>query len=86
MSLLAFLGLRYPIRLLPVLLFETLWKLIWLSVVALPAAIAGQVDQAMSEIIASCSVVVVIIAVVPWRYVWQRYIAATGDPWRRTRA
>jgi hypothetical protein len=86
MSLLAFLGLRYPIRLLPVLLFETLWKLIWLSVVALPAAIAGQVDQAMSEIIASCSVVVVIIAVVPWRYVWQRYIVATGDPWRRTRA
>jgi hypothetical protein len=26
MSLLAFLGLRYPVRLLPILLFESLWK------------------------------------------------------------
>jgi hypothetical protein len=26
MSLLAFLGLRYPVRLLPILLLESLWK------------------------------------------------------------
>src|SRR4051812_41138245 len=46
MSLLAFLGLRYPVRLLPILLFECLWKLIWLGVVALPAVAAGSVDEA----------------------------------------
>ncbi len=79
MSLLAFLGLRYPVRLLPILLFESLWKLIWLSVVALPAVAAGDVDQAMSETIFSCSLVVIIVAVVPWRYVWQRYVTAKGD-------
>src|ERR671928_1571634 len=55
MSLLAFLGLRYPVRLLPILLFECLWKVIWLGVVALPAVLAGDVDQAMSETIVSCS-------------------------------
>ena len=82
MSLLAFLGLRYPVRLLPILLFESLWKLIWLSVVALPAVAAGDVDQAMSETIVSCSLVVIIVAVVPWRYVWQRYVTAKGDRWR----
>jgi hypothetical protein len=82
MSLLAFLGLRYPVRLLPILLFETLWKLIWLSVVALPALVAGDVDQAMSEMIFSCSLVVIIVAVVPWRYVWRQYATATGDRWR----
>ena len=82
MSLLAFLGLRYPVRLLPILLFETLWKLIWLSVVAAPAVAAGEVDQAMSEIIFSCSLVVVIAAVVPWRYAWQQYVTAKGDRWR----
>ena len=82
MSLLAFLGLRYPVRLLPILLFESLWKLIWLSVVALPAVAAGDVDQAMSETIFSCSLVVIIVAVVPWRYVWQRYVTAKGDRWR----
>ena len=35
MSVLALLGPRHPIRMLPVLLFEALWKLIWLSLVAL---------------------------------------------------
>jgi hypothetical protein len=82
MSLLAFLGLRYPVRLLPILLFECLWKLIWLSVVAVPAAAAGDVDDAMTETIFSCSLVVIILAVVPWRYVWQHYVTAKGDRWR----
>lgn len=83
MSLLAFLGLRYPVRLLPILLFESLWKLIWLSVVALPAVVAGEVDAAMSETIFNCSLVVIVLAVVPWPYVWQRYVTAQGDRWFR---
>jgi hypothetical protein len=82
MSLLAFLGLRYPVRLLPILLFESLWKLIWLAVVALPAGLAGDVDAATRELIVNCSLVVIIVAVVPWRHVWQRYVVAKGDPWR----
>jgi hypothetical protein len=82
MSLLAFLGLRYPIRLLPILLFECLWKIIWLGVVALPVVAAGDVDEAMQQVIVNCLVVVVVIAVVPWGYVWQRYVVAKGDRWR----
>jgi len=82
MSLLAFLGLRYPVRLLPILLFESLWKLIWLSIVALPAVAAGDVDEAMSQVIVNCSMVVIVLAVIPWRYVWQRYVTAKGDKWR----
>ena len=82
MSLLAFLGLRYPVRLLPILIFECLWKVIWLGVVALPAAAAGHVDPAMSKLIVNCSLVVIILAVVPWRYVWRHYVAAKGDRWR----
>ena len=82
MSLLAFLGLRYPIRLLPILLFECVWKLIWLGVVALPAATAGSVDAAMSKVLVNCSFVVVILAVVPWGYVWRHYVVAKGDRWR----
>ena len=74
--------MRYPVRLLPILLFECLWKLIWLSVVALPAVIAADVDEAMREVIVNSSLVVLIVAVVPWRYVWQRYVTAKGDRWR----
>jgi hypothetical protein len=36
MSLLAFLGLRYPVRTLPILLFEVAWKAIWIAAVAVP--------------------------------------------------
>jgi hypothetical protein len=44
MSLLAFLGLRHPVKLLPLLLFESAWKLLWLSLVALPKAATGDLD------------------------------------------
>ena len=82
MGLLALLGLRYPVRLIPILLFECLWKLMWLGIVALPAVMAGDVDDAMGETIFSCSFVVVILAVTPWGYVWRHYVQAKGDRWR----
>lgn len=82
MSLLAVLGLRHPVKLLPVLLFESLWKLLWLSLVALPKATTGDLDAATTDIVMSCSLVVVILAVTPWRYVWNHYVRTTGDRWR----
>lgn len=81
MSLLAFLGLRYPIRLLPILLFEVVWKLIWLSAVALPALAADDMDSAMRNVTVSCLLVVIILAVVPWPYVWRHHVTAKGDRW-----
>lgn len=82
MSLLAFLGLRYPVRLLPVLLFESAWKLLWLSLVALPKAAAGSLDVATTDTVFSCFLVVLIIVVIPWRYMWRTYVRAPGDRWR----
>ena len=85
MSLLAFLGLRYPVKLLPVLLFESAWKLLWLALVALPKAVSSDLDSATTETLINCSFVVVILAVIPWRYVWRHYASAGGDPWRTVR-
>ena len=82
MSLLAFLGLRYPIKLLPLLLFESTWKLLWLGLVALPKAIDGSLDKATSDIAFNCSFVILILAVTPWGYVWRTYVRASGDRWR----
>jgi hypothetical protein len=79
MSLLAFLGLRHPVKLLPLLLFESAWKLLWLSLVALPKATTGDLDAATTETVVSCSLVVVILAATPWRYVWRNYVQASGD-------
>ena len=82
MSLLAFLGLRYPVKLLPVLVFESAWKLLWLSLVAIPKAAAGDLVGATADVAVNCSLVVVILAVTPWRYVWRTYLRAAGDRWR----
>jgi hypothetical protein len=81
MSLLALLGLRHPVQLLPLLLFETGWKLLWLSLVALPRAWSGDLDAATTETIVNCSLVIVVLAVVPWRHVWLSYVAGAGDRW-----
>jgi hypothetical protein len=80
MSLLALVGLRHPVRLLPILLFECGWKVLWLSLVAAPQA--GEMDAATREVMVNCLLVVVILAVVPWRYVWRQYVVAEGARWR----
>lgn len=82
MSLLAFLGLRYPVRLLPILLFEVTWKVLWIGLVAVPHVISGDVSAAIGDMLFNCSFVVVIIAVIPWRYTWTRFVRTPGDAWR----
>jgi hypothetical protein len=82
MSVLAFLGLRHPVKLLPVLLFEVIWKHLWLSLVALPKAAVGDLDAATTEVLVNCSLIVFIIAVTPWRYVWRQYVTRAGERWR----
>ena len=82
MSLLAFLRLRYPTRMLPILLFEVTWKVIWIAAVAVPHLVADDLNAATRGVLFNCSLVVIIIAVIPWRYVWKRYVQTPGDPWR----
>jgi hypothetical protein len=82
MSLLALLGLRHPVAMLPVLLFESVWKLLWLALVALPLAVTGDLDAATTEVMVNSSLVVVILLVVPWRHVWTQYVRGAGSRWR----
>lgn len=83
MSMLALLGLRHPVAMLPVLIFESTWKLLWLTLVALPKALDGTLDAATTEVLVSCSVVVVVWAAVPWSYAWRRFARGAGDRWLR---
>jgi hypothetical protein len=82
MSLLALLGLLHPVKLLPVLLFESAWKLLWLGLVALPQAVSGDLDGATTDLVVNCSLVVVILAVVPWRHVWRTHLHGPSERWR----
>ena len=83
MSLLALLGVRYPVRMLPILLFEVTWKVIWLGIVAAPAWAANELEGATRAQAVTVAWVVIIIAVIPWRYVFAQFVTAPADPWRR---
>ncbi|MFS2002948.1 hypothetical protein ACEN9F_04890 [Duganella sp. CT11-25] len=80
-GLLCALGVRYPLQMLPVLLWEVLWKTIWLIVVALPAWLAGPLDQAMMEELFAISLVVIIPIAMPWGYVYNKYLKQPSDRW-----
>lgn len=80
-GLLALLGLRYPLRMLPLLLVELTWKVIWLTAFALPRWLDGTLDQAMRTTIFETSLGALLLLVIPWRYVWANYVAKPGDPW-----
>lgn len=82
MSILAVLGIRYPVRMLPLLLFESVWKLMWLGIVALPRWLSHQLDPATRDIAGACLWVVIILAIVPWGDVVKSFVAAPGDRWR----
>lgn len=85
MGLLALLGLRYPLRMLPLLLFELSWKTVWLAAFWLPRWLDGTLDQAMRETAFETSLGAILLLVIPWRYVWANYAATPGEPWRLRR-
>ena len=82
LSLLWFLGVRYPLQLLPALLFELAWKITWTIVVVIPAWRNDQLDPATLYVFYTCLVVVIPAAVIPWRYVIRHYVTKPGDRWR----
>jgi hypothetical protein len=83
-AVLAAFGIRYPLQMVPLLLFELAWKSIWLIAFALPLWSAGQVDPATRESINACLMGIVILPVaIPWSYVLANYVTRPGDRWRR---
>jgi len=72
-GLLALLGLRHPVKMLPLLVFEVVWKAIYLVFYALPLWRAGQLDEASLANIQSVLVIVVFVPMIPWRYVVRTY-------------
>jgi hypothetical protein len=78
----AALGLRYPVQMLPVLLFELIWKTIYLTAFALPLWSAHEINAATAEDIKAVLMAVVFIPLIPWRYVFAHYVLKHGDRWK----
>jgi hypothetical protein len=81
-SLLALLGIRYPVKMLPLLFFEFLWKFIWVLGWGLPPLFTEQLTPEAEQTLISCLLGVVLVPLVmPWGYVFKQYVKAPGDPW-----
>jgi len=81
---LSILGVRYPLQMLPLLLFEITWKAAWLLTVALPHRLRGQWSEDLGSSTFAVGLIVFFIPLVPWSYVFEHYVQKHGDPWWRS--
>jgi hypothetical protein len=82
-SLLALVGLRYPLQMLPLLFLELLWKSIWVLAIGLPLWSAGELHAGTRQTWTDCLIsIVLFLLVIPWGYVLTHYIRQPGASWR----
>jgi hypothetical protein len=71
------LGVRFPLRMLPLMLLQLFYKLIWLIAVGYPLWSTGRLAQgALGVIVFFASIVVLDLVVIPWPYVFEKYAKA----------
>jgi hypothetical protein len=83
LSVLSILGLRYPLKMLPVLFWELTWKASWLLSVALPHWLRGQWSKDLGTTTFDVGMIVIFVPLVPWSYVFEHFVKKPGDPWWR---
>lgn len=82
LTALSLVGVRYPIRMLPLLIFELAWKLLWVVAMWLPLWLGHRVDADTADSAFSIFLGVVLVPLVlPWGYIWKNYVTAPGDRW-----
>lgn len=85
LSPLALLGLRQPLKMLPLIFYEFIWKALWFVFIVAPLYAADQMTDAVWANVFACSLAILLTPLVlPWRHVWHTYLAAAAEPWRRT--
>ncbi|WP_446652310.1 hypothetical protein [Blastomonas sp.] len=85
LALLSLLGVRYPIQMLPLMLFEVTWKTIWLVLIAFRAWLAGKWTPDIESLFNDCIGIVFAYFFMPWRYVWARYVLQPMEPLRQAK-
>ncbi|MGH9502727.1 MAG: hypothetical protein ACRD20_07750 [Terriglobales bacterium] len=78
---LACFGLRYPLQMLPILLFELAWKTIWLIDYGLPQWRAGVHTAQFTEDFKAIAMGMILIPIIPWGYVFRHYVKKTSERW-----
>jgi hypothetical protein len=80
---LAFIGLKHPLEMLPLLMFEFAWKSMWMVAYGLPQWSAGQLPPTFAEDSFNIGFGVILMPlVIPWGYVYRHYLKQSGARWR----
>lgn len=83
LTALSLLGVRYPVRMLPLLFFELAWKLLWIVTIWLPLWLGRRVDADTADNFFSILLGVVLVPLfLPWGYVWKNYVLWPADRWK----
>ncbi len=83
LALLSLFGVRYPLQLLPLMLYEIAWKTVWIGMIALPAWASGRMTADIEGLFYECVGIAIAYFIIPWRYVWHQYVVRPADPWRK---
>lgn len=82
LAVLAVVGVFRPLAMLPLMLYEMVWKAVWLLIIALPAFLDGRAVPSIVSVTGSSIGIVLLIILIPWRYVWWCYVAQPAERWR----
>jgi hypothetical protein len=83
LALMSLLGVRYPLQMLPLMLYEIVWKTIWIVLIAGRAWMADKWTPDIEGLFYDCIGIIIAYFIVPWRYVWARYFAQPMEPLRQ---
>jgi hypothetical protein len=74
-SIISFIGILWPLKMLPIVLFEIVYKVAWLVIVAYPLWIKNELIGSSAEGMTRVFLWVVFpIVAMPWRYFFRTYI------------
>lgn len=82
LQLLAIVGVFAPVQMVVVLIFDALWKIIWVAVVALPLWLNDRVTPGVIETLFACSWAIPFLFIIPWRAIL-RLLVESPEPWTR---
>ncbi len=82
LGLMAGWAIRYPLKMLPILMFEWIWKTVWVVAIGIPLWRSGTMNADFAETWKAMFMGVVLLPfIIPWPYLWRHYIKAPGDRW-----
>ena len=74
-SLLNLIGIRFPLKMIPILLLQLLYKSAWAMGVYMPASQAGALHEGLSEFFYICLAGIALnLLILPWGYVYREYL------------